>query len=460
MLPSRPTLRGWNPDSLAASATSITSRTQSVSDAVTGIDDACQRMPETHGWTGRSHEAAAAMFGRAANRAKAFREYGDAVASALRTGGDSIGSARAALLSAADRVDEGPLNVTDQWVVLIDPVKMSADELAKLEKLARSEQESINRMLSAVGDADDATANAVAAAGGKFGFVEAGPPTDLGSMMVPVAQRPGDEVPNPRDPVGVVAQESIRNGDMSIAVREVVESENEDGEEVTTVFLQDGSKQVITKRDPFEWPSKQNFITVEQFDKHGNEVSESSSWHDAGTDCDYTSVTWPDGSNWTMTMDPTGRRSAGFTTADGRHSAVPVELIDNISLVSGAGLSGLEKHVVNGGSLPMITASSVEDIGRAAKFGGPALGIATTVFDMAMADSGKDRCIALVAGAAGGGGGWAGAEMGAAGGATFGAAFPPLLALAVPGGAIAGGVVGGLLGADLGKFVGEVVCPY
>jgi hypothetical protein len=161
-----------------------------------------------------------------------------------------------------------------------------------------------------------------------------------------------------------------------------------------------------------------------------------------------------------MSMDPTGRRSAGFTTADGRHSAVPVELIDNISLVTGAGLSGLEKHVVNGGSLPMITASSIEDIGKAAKFGGPALGIATTVFDMAMADSGKDACIALVAGAAGGGGGWGGAELGASGGAALGAAFPPLLAIAVPGGAFAGGVAGAILGADLGKFVGEVVCPY
>jgi hypothetical protein len=136
---------------------------------------------------------------------------------------------------------------------------------------------------------------------------------------------------------------------------------------------------------------------------------------------------------------------------------VPVELIDNISLVSGAGLSGLEKHVVNGGSLPMITASSVEDIGRAAKFGGPALGIATTVFDMAMADSGKDRCIALVAGAAGGGGGWAGAEVGAAIGAMF---TGPFAVGTVPVLAFLGALGGGYYGGDLGKVVGEVVCPY
>jgi hypothetical protein len=456
MLPSRPTLRGWNPNSLTTSAASITSKARSVSDAVTGIDDECQRMPEVKAWSGRAHKAASAMFERASRQALTFSAYATSVASALRTGADTIGPARSALLNAADQLDAGPLNVTDQWVVLIDPVKMSAKDLAELEKLARSEQESINRMLMAVGDADEATANAVVAAGGEFGFVEAGPPTDLGSMIVPVAQRPGDEVPDPRNPVGVVAQEAIRNGDMMMAIREVVESENSYGDEVTTVYMQDGSRQVMTKRDPFDWPSKQNFITLEQFDKDGNEVSETNSWHDLGNDCNYTTVSWPDGSHFTMSMDPTGHRTAGFTTAGGRHSAVPVELIDNISLVSGSGLSGLEKHVVNGGSLPMLTASSVDDIGRAAKFGGPALGVATTVFDMAMADSGKDRCIALVAGVAGGGGGWGGAEFGA----FLGAAFPPAAPITVPVLATLFAFGGAYYGADMGKFVGEVVCPY
>jgi hypothetical protein len=139
---------------------------------------------------------------------------------------------------------------------------------------------------------------------------------------------------------------------------------------------------------------------------------------------------------------------------------VPVELIDNISLVSGAGLSGLEKHNVNGGGLPMITASSIDDIGKAAKFGGPALGIATTVFDMAMADTGRDACIALVAGAVGGGGGWAGAEAGVLTGAALGTIGGPLAVVGVPVLAIAFGAVGGYGGAKLGKFVGDVVCPY
>lgn len=395
------------------------------------------------------------MFGRANRDASKVSEYAKAVAAALNCGGSAIGQARAALLAKADQVDAGPLNVSDQWVVLIDPVTMSADDIAKLQTLAAEEQGEINTLLSAVGDADENTANAVAAASGRFGFVEARPSGD--PFDIPTAPgRPRDQVPDPRDPIGLLDQQALRNGDMAISVREVIESENAYGEEVKTVIMQDGSKQVITKKDPFAWPSKQNFISVEQFDKDGNEVSESSSWHDLGNDCDYTSVTWPDGSNFTMSMDPTRHRTAGFTTAGGRHQAVPVQLIDNMSLGAGSALSGLEKHVVNGGGLPMLTAESVEDIGRSAKYGGPALGVATTVFDMVMAESGRDACIAAFGGGGGGLGGWALAE----GGAMAGAATGPLAPMMVPTLAAGGALLGGWGFAELGKKIGDVVCPY
>lgn len=112
--------------------------------------------------------------------------------------------------------------------------------------------------------------------------------------------------------------------------------------------MQDGSKQVITRRDPFEWPSKQNFYTVEHFDADGNMISETSSWHDMGNDYDYTSINWPEGSNLTMSMDPTGYRTAGFTTPDGRREALPAELIDQMSLGTTSVMSGLEKHLARG----------------------------------------------------------------------------------------------------------------
>ncbi|WP_286137580.1 hypothetical protein [Mycobacterium sp. IS-3022] len=393
--------------------------------------------------------------GRSAKR-RSSRKFASKVAAALRSGSESIGTARKTLLAKADELDAGPLTVSDQWVVLVDPVYMSEEEMAKLQALAQQEQATINTMLKAVGDADNATADAVVAAGKEFGFVEAGPPTDLGDMMLPTAQRPQDQVPDPRTVVGMMAQDSIRAADQQQNVREVIESTNKHGEEVTTVIKQDGSKAVTTRMDPFDWPSKQNFYQMEEFDKDGNFVARTSSWHDMGTDCDYTSITYADGSNLTMSMDPTGHRTAGFTTAGGRHSTVPVELIDNISMNTGAAMSGLEKHVARGGSLPMLTADSVENIGKTMKFGGPALGAATTVFDMVMADSGKDRCIALVAGIAGGGGGWAGAEFGAAAGLATGPAAPVF----VPTLAVLFAFGGSYGGAELGKFVGDVVCPY
>lgn len=448
------TLRSWKPDALAGSAAAISAAAGSVASAVSGIDTACAQMPETRAWSGRSHEAASAMFGRANRDATKVSDYAKAVAAALNAGGSVIGQARAALLAKADQVDAGPLIVSDQWAVLIDPVRMSADDLAKLQKLAAEEQREINALLTAVGDADESTANAVAAVGARFGFVEARPSGDPFSIPT-MPGRPRDQVPDPRDPIGLLDQQALRNGDMAISVREVIESENSYGDEVTTVIMQDGSKQVISRKDPFDWPSKQDFVSVEHFDKDGNEISRSSSWHDLGNDCDYTSVTWPDGSNFTISMDPTGHRTAGFTTAGGRHQAVPVQLIDNMSLAAGSAMSGLEKHVVNGGGLPMLTAESVEDIGRAAKYGGPALGVATTVFDMVMAESGRDACIAAFGGGGGGLGGWAMAE----GGAMAGAATGPLAPVMVPTLAAGGALLGGWGFAELGKKIGDVVCP-
>jgi hypothetical protein len=72
-------------------------------------------MPQAGSWSGRSHEAALGMFRRASIDVSTFSEYANAVASALRSGSGAIGAARAVLLNTADQVDQGPLNVTDQW---------------------------------------------------------------------------------------------------------------------------------------------------------------------------------------------------------------------------------------------------------------------------------------------------------------------------------------------------------
>ncbi len=74
--------------------------------AVSGIDNACERLPAVQAWSGRAHDAAGGeMFGRADAAAQRFSEYASAVAAALSGGAESIGSARTILLAKADELD-------------------------------------------------------------------------------------------------------------------------------------------------------------------------------------------------------------------------------------------------------------------------------------------------------------------------------------------------------------------
>ncbi|MDG4663670.1 WXG100 family type VII secretion target [Mycobacterium sp. 236(2023)] len=107
MLPSRSTLQAWNPDSLTPSSAAVQSAGQDIGDAVSGIDDAISRMPETRGWSGAAHDAATGMFGRADASAQRFTQYTHAVAAALSNGAAALGPARSALLNKADQVDAG-----------------------------------------------------------------------------------------------------------------------------------------------------------------------------------------------------------------------------------------------------------------------------------------------------------------------------------------------------------------
>jgi hypothetical protein len=144
MLPSRSRLRGWNPDSLSPAASALSGAGRSVYAAVRGLDDECDRMPEARAWSGQSHDAATAMFRRAAQQNSQFTHYTEGVATALKKGSGSIGGARTSLLNHADEVDRGELSVSDMWVVLIKPARVSAEKAASLQAQAKAEQAEIN----------------------------------------------------------------------------------------------------------------------------------------------------------------------------------------------------------------------------------------------------------------------------------------------------------------------------
>ncbi|WP_260755649.1 hypothetical protein [Mycobacterium sp. SMC-8] len=162
MLPSRSRLERWNPDTLTFAGRSITDTGTAIEDAVTAVGTNIATMPDTRAWSGDAHTAAASMFERAAKQTSAFSAYTTAVGQALTHGAGTIGAARTSLLDKADHLDmSGELHVSDQWVVLITGAQLSAEQTAALERRAQSEQAAVNRLLLAVGAADDETAAAV-----------------------------------------------------------------------------------------------------------------------------------------------------------------------------------------------------------------------------------------------------------------------------------------------------------
>jgi uncharacterized protein YukE len=319
MLPSRSRLQGWNPDSLLSAGSALSSAGQSVYAAVRGLDDECDRMPEARAWSGQSHDAATAMFRRATQQTSQFTHYTEGVATALRKGSGSIGGARTSLLNHADEVDRGELSVSDMWVVLIKPARVSAEKAAGLQAQAKAEQAEINRLLAAVGDADNGTAEMVQAAAKDFGFALPGPNDPRSLDPTSGLARPADEVPNPMSLEGLIQQGIVRDNDMAQTVRESREWTTEDGQLRKTLLMMDGSRHEI-----YEWNEFLPCVEDTYYDKNGKEVSSTFSQDKTNYDgTKFTSIKFADGTEVTMTRTADGKCTGGVTTPDGRHGVLP-----------------------------------------------------------------------------------------------------------------------------------------
>lgn len=446
MLPSRSRLISWNPESLLTGAKSISDAGASIYHDVWELDEGCDRMDGTRTWRGASHKAATDMFGRALTRSSKFLDYTKAVSKALSDGSTSIGRARTDLLREADAIDRGELHVTDNWVVEIKPAGMTAEHAADLQKQAEAAQGEINQLLLAVGKADHDTTQALLAAragsGAEFQVSRVGPPSPLPPI-------PGDEVPNPKDEAGRQLQKMVRDQDMSTTVRETTETTDQNGNHLKTLYMVDGSRQVI--KEEGGWPPSahvlpEGSLEVQQYDKNGNYVSDSlTTESEDGTKT--TSIWWSDGTSVVMTRTPDGKCSGGVTTPDGRHGILPdVFFSDPIPTVAGGALTGLEKQADRG--IPGLSAKALEDIGAGAKFGGPALGVVTALYNVATAETAHDACVAA----------WSGG-VGVAGGIAVDAALTVLAPEMAPVWAAAASTTGGFGFGYLGGIVGNLVCP-
>jgi uncharacterized protein YukE len=440
-------LQSWNPESLLPAASTIRAAGGSIYNAVLNLDDRIDRMPESRGWAGQAHDEATDMFRRATVRSSRFKNYAEAFAGALESGGSaSIGKARTELLANADEIDSGPLNVTDQWVVMIDPAGMSAEKAAELQKEAEAAQAEVNGLLQALGEADASTTRhlLVARAGGGAAFtnLEYGPPG-------PVPLPPGDDVADPSTEEGKQFQETARAQDMASTVREVSETVDKDGNRITTFTMLDGSTQVTTEYVDQGLPSEQVYpegtITVLHTDKNGKTVSLTSTIprEDGGK---LTEVWYGDGTHIVMSETADGIRTGSCTTADGRHSVLPDSFFnDPIPTLAGGALSGLETKAGQGN--PGLTMSELDKIKAGAKWGGPALGIATMAYNMVSADTLHDRCAAA----------WSGG-VGLVGGLATSVAVGAIPGVG-PMAAMGGNVFGGFVFGYVGELVGEIMCP-
>jgi hypothetical protein len=142
---------------------------------------------------------------------------------------------------------------------------------------------------------------------------------------------------------------------------------------------------------------------------------------------------------------------------DGRHGVLPPNnpfFTGTVPTVVGGAATGLEKYVSQGGQIPGLSMDAVENIGKGARYAGPAVGVLTTIYSMGAAPTLHDACVAGIAGTFGIAGDYAG---GVAGGA-IGGAVPVIDTVTGPGGAVLGAYYGGEWMKSLGAKVGEAFC--
>lgn len=410
-------------------------------------------MPETKAWSGDSHEAASEMFDRAHRMATGLSDYTTAIGSALKEGAATLGAARKALLDKADEIDNGPLSVSEGWVVLIDPGAQTAGQIVQLMNQVATEQAAVNTLLAAVGDADTSTADKVMAAAKPFGFAPLAS-GGLPGMMTPGAQKPQDDVPDPRTSLGLMQQATVRGEEMATTVRETTSQYNAEGHFVKTLIMQDASKHQITEYKPVYKNGVPDMTTDDHYDAQGNLISWTSSTRTPGG-YNKTIMNWADGTQYVIDETPEGVRTAAFNLPDGHHGVLPPDsplLVQTVPDRIGNVLTGLETHIDRSGKIPMLSMDAVEKVGAGAKYGGPALGVMSAMYDFLAAPTAADKCVSVFVGTFS----LAGNAAGGTGGAFVGGLTP--IPGAAPVLAVAGGYAAGEWMRTIGTRVGTVLC--
>lgn len=207
----------------------------------------------------------------------------------------------------------------------------------------------------------------------------------------------------------------------------------DNGKTVRTLDMLDGSRQVYTRYDRCKNGDAETF----QYYGPGGKLVATVTQHANGSS---TAVLVREGcSSVTVTTDPEGRSTAHD---DGKDFILPKnDFFTHPELtLAGGGVSAIESGSSKG--FPFMTAAQSENLRIGSKIAGPALGVATTIYDVVNAEGSYNKCAAGFSGTGGTVGSWALASLGAQS----------------PWSAAGFAVVGAWGGGYLGTLVGERVC--
>ena len=113
-----------------------------------------------------------------------------------------------------------------------------------------------------------------------------------------------------------------------------------------------------------------------------------------------TEVWYGNGTHIAISETADGVRTGSCTTPDGRHAKLPDSFFnDPVPTLANSALSGLE--VQAGKGIPKLSADVLDGLKAGGKCGGPAVGIASMVYNMVSAKTLHDRCVAAWSGGVG-----------------------------------------------------------
>jgi len=251
---------------------------------------------------------------------------------------------------------------------------------------------------------------------------------------------------------GLVPQDILRKQDMATTVRDVREHIGPDGRLHKTLTMLDGSRhELVEGQIPvYSHPGYgTRYLSDTYFDRNGNRVSSSITEHRltdtaSSREFDLTEIRFTDGTAVTMTSWSDGTVTGDVTTAAGKHGVLPDEFFSQpIPTLAGSSLSGLEKQAQRG--IPLLSASAIENVKAGAKWGGPAVGVATGIYNVVGAETVHDACVASWQAAAGTAGGIA-ADL------LVGAFAPETLPIVATGANVGGSWAFGYLGGIIGNL--------